>query len=59
MKHSCLQNLVRLGRANYQCDICKKDMSLELVFLFGCIGEKEFNKVTRVVKTNEITKPNN
>jgi len=49
-EHNCYKNLKRLGRANYQCDICKRDMSMELLLIYEAVGEKEFNKMTNVIK---------
>jgi len=46
-EHDCYENIKKLGRANYQCNICKRDMSLELVLLYKSIGEEEFNKIVK------------
>ena len=46
-EHDCYKNIKRLGRAKYQCDVCKRDMSLELVLLYESIGEEEFNKIAK------------
>jgi len=50
MKHNCYKNLKRLGRAKYICNICKEDLSLELVCLYSSVGKVEFNKITKEVK---------
>ena len=49
MKHDCHKNIKRLGRANYQCNICKRDMSLELFLLYETLGNEEFNKLIEEV----------
>ena len=37
--HCCNAQFIRLGRARYQCKTCKREVSLELIFLIDCIEE--------------------
>ena len=37
----CKAEYKRIGRANYICAKCKKDVSLELIFLMDIINEQE------------------
>ncbi len=33
----CKSTYTRLGRANYECDKCKKDISMELILFIDCV----------------------
>lgn len=36
----CHADFVRVGRARYECEKCKKDVSLEFVFLVELFSDK-------------------
>lgn len=32
--HNCLEEAERLGRANYRCKVCKKDVTMRLLYIY-------------------------
>ena len=49
-KHNCYENLKKIGRANWICNICGENMSLELLMLYDNVGKEEFDKIVNVIK---------